>query len=456
MHWFWLAWFRLKERWRTSLWMIPGCFVIGAILLANLVVEIEQELWVDGTAFPDRSTTVSILTAMFGGLLTFSGFIITMLLLVPPFVSAQLSPRVLQLWLRQPYLKIALGLLFGATTFAFTVLNEISDTYVPSVATGAAAVLTFGAILIFLAVLSSFVHSLRPATMSDYLSKVGTRAVLSTYPRTFAPGDDTCEKADHTANLPEEPLLRVINTGPGRVVQAINERALVAKARRLDAVLVFPYAIGEFVHTGAPLIEVYNARRTIHANILRLSILLGEERTILQDPALVIRILVDIAIKGLSPAINDPTTTTQVLHRIEELLVILSTRDLTANDLYDRAGTLRVVLPTWTWGDYVRLATREIRLYGGDSWQTTRRLRGMLEDLLAYVPEERRGVLEEELALLDWTLDQQRLSPADRDFAETPDREGIGVRGARPAIDWRDMVPTIEARSRRSWPLRRH
>ena len=455
MHWFWLAWFQFKERWRTSLWMIPGCFVIGAILLANLIIEVEQEFWVEGTAFPDRSTTVSILTAMFGGLLTFSGFIITMLLLVPPFVSAQLSPRVLQLWLRRPYLKIALGLLFGATSFAFTVLNAISNTYVPSAATGAAAILTFGAILVFLAVLSGFVHNLRPATMSDYLSRVGMRAVLATYPRPFQPGDDAANDAEHSVDLPDEPQLRIINSGSGRVIQAINQRALVANARRLDAILVFPYAIGEYVHSGAPLIEVHHAHRRVRPGALRLSVLLGEERTILQDPALVLRILVDIAIKGLSPAINDPTTATQVMHRIEELLVVISTRDLTANDLYDSAGTLRVMLPTWTWGDYVRLATREIRLYGGGSWQTTRRLRGMLEDLLTYVPEERRGVLEEELALLDWTLDQQTLNPADRAFSETADREGIGVRGARPTIDWRDMVLTIEARTRRSWPLRR-
>jgi uncharacterized membrane protein len=113
LNWFWVAWFRLKERWRTSLLMMPACFVVGGFLLARAVVELEQQFDRDGMGYTDLSTTVAILTAMFGGLLTFSGFIITMLLLVPPFVSAQLSPRVLQLWLRQPYFKIALGLLFA-------------------------------------------------------------------------------------------------------------------------------------------------------------------------------------------------------------------------------------------------------------------------------------------------------------------------------------------------------
>lgn len=447
-----MAWFRLEERWKTSLWMVPACFVVGAFLLARAVVELEQAYDSDGLAFADLSTTVSILTAMFGGLLTFSGFIITMLLLVPPFVSAQLSPRVLQIWLRQPYLKLALGLLFGATTFAFTVLNAISDSYVPGVATTVAAVLTFTTILIFLTVLSGFVHGLRPATMSGYLAKVGTRAMLAAYPRTFTAGDSREEDVQARADIAGEPVLRVLNQGRGRVIQAVNERALVAAARRYDAVLVLPYAIGEFVHTGAPLIEVYWARGAVPAKVLRFSVLLGEERTILQDPALVLRILVDIAIKGLSPAINDPTTASQVMHRIEELLVVLSTRDLASNDLYDGDGRLRVVLPTWTWDDYVRLSLREIRLYGGTSWQVTRRLRGMLEDLLAFVPEERRPALEEELELLDWTLEQQTLNPHDADFARTPDREGVGLRGDRPTKpDWQEMAPLVAERVRRGW-----
>lgn len=444
LSWFWVAWFRLKERWRTSLWLVPACFVVGAFLLAQAVVELEKPYDRKGLGLTDHSTTVSILTAMFGGLLTFSGFIITMLLLVPPFVSAQLSPRVLQIWLRQPYLKLALGLLFGATTFAFAVLNAVSASYVPGLATAAAAVITFTTILVFLTVLSGFVHGLRPATMSGYLAKVGTRAVLQTYPRALVPGTSHAEGDQERASVTGEPVFRIVNQGAGRVVQVVNERALVVTAQRADAVLVLPYAVGEFVHSGAPLIEVYGASRPIPERVLRLSLLLGEERTISQDPALVLRILVDIAIKGLLPAINDPTTATQVMHRIEQLLVVLATRDLTANNLYDRDGRLRVILPTWTWDDYVRLALREIREYGNRSWQAARRLRGLLVDLLAFVPAERRPALEEELALLDWELDQLELSPLDADFVRTPDREGVGLRGIAGASR---LGPTL----RRFW-----
>lgn len=455
LSWFWVAWFRLKERWRTSLWMVPACFVVGAFLLAQAVVELEKVYDRDGLGLTDRSTTVSILAAMFGGLLTFSGFIITMLLLVPPFVSAQLSPRALQIWLRQPYFKIALGLLFGATTFAFAVLNAVSDTYVPGVATTAAAVITFTTILVFLTVLSGFVHGLRPATMSGYLAKVGTSAIMRTYPQAFTPGDSHTEDTLKRAGVIGNPTLRILNLGPGRVMQAVNERALVSTARRFGVVLVLPYAVGEFVHTGAPLIDVHGGPRAVPEKVLRLSMLLGEERTISQDPALVLRVLVDIAIKGLSPAINDPTTATQVMHRIEQLLVLLSTRDLTANNLYDSDGRLRVILPTWTWHDYVRLALREIRQYGNTSWQVTRRLRGLLEDLLAFVPAERRPALEEELALLDWSLDQQTLNPHDADFARTADREGVGLRGDRPAQPaWADFAPMVADLDRRRRPPR--
>ena len=94
---------------------------------------------------------------------------------------------------------------------------------------------------------------------------------------------------------------------------------------------------------------------------------MGEERTFEQDPKYAIRLLVDIAIKALSPAINDPTTAVQALDQIEDLLLRLGRRRLEIGEFRDRDGQLRLVVPSPTWEDFLRLAFDEIRYCGARS-----------------------------------------------------------------------------------------
>ena len=89
----------------------------------------------------------------------------------------------------------------------------------------------------------------------------------------------------------------------------------------------------------------------------------GRERTFEQDPKYPMRLLVDIAIKALSPAINDPTTAVQAIDQIEDLLRRLG-GELDAGGVADAQGVLRLVFPTPTWEDYLALAFDEIRQYG--------------------------------------------------------------------------------------------
>jgi len=105
------------------------------------------------------------------------------------------------------------------------------------------------------------------------------------------------------------------------------------------------------------------------------------ERTIEGDPAWGFRVLVDIAIKALSPAINDPTTATQVVDELERLLAILSVRAEEPGSFYDADGTLRLQIETLSWRDHVELSVHEIYLYGANSPQVTQRLARMLDNL---------------------------------------------------------------------------
>jgi uncharacterized membrane protein len=159
---------------------------------------------------------------------------------------------------------------------------------------------------------------------------------------------------------------------------------------------------------------------------------LGVERTIEQDPAFAVRIMVDIAIRALSPAVNDPTTAVQVLDHLEDLLRLVGQTDLS-----DRARQLAemdtgVVIPIRRWADYLTLSVTEIREYGDTSIQVVRRLRAMLEELADAVLPERRDDVLRELRRLDDAVAAKWGATVDLDLAGLADRQGIGgpsVRG---------------------------
>ena len=123
------------------------------------------------------------------------------------------------------------------------------------------------------------------------------------------------------------------------MIQAVDRVGLVAEAARHDCLIVIPHAVGDLVPHGDALIEVHGHGSLPSADRLRGMVALGEERTIEQDTAFALRILVDIAIRALSPAVNDPTTAVQVLGALEDLLLLIGESDLAGRGtLRDAAG----------------------------------------------------------------------------------------------------------------------
>jgi uncharacterized membrane protein len=138
-------------------------------------------------------------------------------------------------------------------------------------------------------------------------------------------------------------------------------------------------------------------------------------------------LLVDIAIKALSPAVNDPTTAVQALGEIEDLVRRLGTRQLEVGQVTDPAGALRLVFPTPTWEALLSLAFDEIRLYGTSSLQVMRRLRTALYDLARAVPPERQKTLRHYIEHLDITVKDSIKDAEDQTTALQQDRQGLGL-----------------------------
>ena len=187
-------------------------------------------------------------------------------------------------------------------------------------------------------------------------------------------------------------------------------------------------AVGDTVAENTLLLQVHGAKEALAEEDLRRAIHLEFERTSEQDPKYPIRLLVDIAIRALSPAINDPTTAVQAIDQIDDLLRRLGRRDLDAGYARDSQGVLRLVFPMPTWEDYLTLAFDEIRQYGADLVQVMRRLRAALMDLADLVVADARiETVRRYLKHLDAGIGRSSLDVDDQEKARDEDRQGLGL-----------------------------
>jgi uncharacterized membrane protein len=159
-----------------------------------------------------------------------------------------------------------------------------------------------------------------------------------------------------------------------------------------------------------------------------LAVEFGSERTMEQDPTFAFRIVVDIAIKALSPAINDPTTAVLAIDQLHRMLRLVGKRNLRTDEVTDAAGRLRLIFRTPNWGDFVNLAFSEIRAYGSNNLQIVRRVRAMIENLLQTLPEYRHAVLKKELNLLNLEVNRIYKYPEESELAYVADTQGLGGR----------------------------
>src|SRR5215217_3533204 len=395
----WIVTFRLRQYWQSSIWIIPiGCAALG-VVLAIAMVKLDESEAMPGLLTYSEATAIGLLAAIFAGTISFTGFVFTMLLLLPQFGGSQLSARVLYVAYRDPRLKLSIGVFIGTMMYAFVVMARMRNGFIPGLSLWVAGVLIFASVMFFLAFLSGFLHTLRPASVAARVAGLGHTVITQVYPHRY---DERPADGTPPPDLPTgAPAQQLRNTGEGGVILAVAVRGLVAIAEREDCLFVLPQAVGDYVATGTVILEVHGGRRHFRERAMRRVIALGPERTIEQDPAFALRILVDIAVKALSPAINDPTTAVHVIDRIEDLLILLAGRRLVGGTVCGASGRPRVVAPMPAWEDYLTLAITEIRQYGATSVQVVRRLRALLTDLVEIVPSEHRASVEIEIQKLD-------------------------------------------------------
>lgn len=416
----WGAWFRAREYVGDSLWVLPlACTALGALLALG-------SSWLDDHVTVPRglqytpATATTVLSTIAGAMVGLLGLVVTIGVLVVQQATSTLSPRFMRLWYRQRLQKVVLGTFAATFAFAFGNLRRIEEEEVPDIGVTGAGLLCAASLVLLLLYLDYFVHHLRPVSVAERVAAAGV-AALAAGRRTpgLRPGGSPTVPAG-------EPVLRVPATQTG-AIQAVDVRGLLALAERERCTVVVQHGIGSVIPVGATVVEVYGPGRPRPDDVQR-CIVQGLERTVEQDPAFALRILVDIAIRALSPAVHDPTTAVQVLDHIEAFL-----RDAAVlappGPIVLSSGPHRVIIPGRTWAEFLQLAVTEIRRSGATDVQVCRRLAALLDAVLAVVPDAGRPAVEEQRALLAASVAASFPDPASHALASRADRQGLGGPG---------------------------
>ena len=356
-------------------------------------------------------------------MIVFTGLVVSIAVVVVQFGASQYTPRLVNGFRRDPRVKHSLGIFIAPAIYALVALPTIGQhdsRFVPGLTVAVSLALLLAAVIAFFLLVAGLLDLLRPRRVIGGVVRQAVGAIRQTYPAAERPG-----------TLPAPPDTEVSESvshlgGPG-VVSALDRGRLVRAAKAADATVEVCVPVGGYVPRGEPLFLVRGEFTGVDVHELRRSVMFAEERTITQDPAFAIRALVDLALRALSPAVNDPTTAVQALDGLDSLLGELASRDLKGHgvvvDVHER---VRLVYPTPAWSDLLDLSLTEIRRYGADTPQIPRRMRALLERLLTVAPEDRHELIRLQLSRLDDAIDAAYPGAAERELARQADPLGLG------------------------------
>jgi len=419
--------FRVRQTLKGSLWVVPLIGGIAGYVLSEASVRFENSTHVPSGWDYTPQTALTVLTTVVGASVGLIGFVVTVSVLVVQMATGTFSARYMRLWYRDSILKATLAVLMGTLVFSYTLIRRI-DEAVPSLGVTIAGFLLSAGLVLFLVFLDRVLHRLRPVKVASIAAHSGRESLRATVELASTRRRSGAD-AELQGILEHEPALVLRNTESG-ALQAIDDEGLLAWATHHDAVIVMRHGVGDFVSSDAVLLEVYGKAVYPRVAERRLAgrLALGIERTIDQDPAFALRILVDVAIRALSPAVNDPTTAVQVIDHLEDTLGLIGrTAGLDGRWEYrDDGGRLRLVMPAHRFEDYLSLGMTEIRIYGSSSIQVMRRLRSALLALESSVLPEYAPAVTAELEQLDLTAASAFGDTPDAKRALRGDRQGIG------------------------------
>jgi uncharacterized membrane protein len=410
---------------RYKPWLIPGAYTAIAVVLSFVLPRIEDRIFPHLASPLSISAATAIYSAVASGMIALTGIVFSLTFVMVQFSASAYSPR-LVLWLaRDPLLAHALGVFIATFVYAIAALAWLERgniARVPLISSWLVVALLLASMGTFIALIER-IGALQVNRVLTFTGDQGRRAIATVYPPLQSPDQPTLTEGV----LLSRPAQTLIYRGQPRAVQTINLTRLLELATAHDCLIELVASVGDVAIELMPVLHVFGSGQKIDEQALWNAIHFGEQRTFTQDPKYAIRLLVDVAIRALSPAINDPTTATQALDQIGDLLVRLGLRRLEIGTFHDSRGSLRLLVPFPSWEDFILLGFDEIRYYGASSVQVMRRMSALVSDLISVLPEVRRPALIHWQQRIQNTIARSFEDAEERDDASQEDRQGLGT-----------------------------
>ncbi len=384
----------LLDRLQSSLWVVPLGVVLAMIVAAQTLMALDARFNVDLKLMSGAGVDAarSMLQAVASSMITVAALVFSLTLAVLAQVSAQYTSRVIRNFLRDRLNQLVLGIFLGIYAYCLVALHGIGgeEGDIPALTAlgGFIAALAGVVFLVF-----SIHHLTRSMQIENILASIEDEA-LPVFERIYPEdeADDEGGRDDAMPSLPENGApVRANSSG---YIQDINVAALLDVAETLDTVIHVPHRVGDFIAPGQILawLDERAPADEKFAEAVRDAFSTGRMRSIQQDPAFGLRQFVDVALKALSPGINETTNAVMVLDRIGVLLRVLAERPLPARERL-KDGRLRLVVERADMEDLIRLSFDQIGRCGSDNPAVLGRMLSVLAELTAVACNARRQAL---------------------------------------------------------------
>ena len=420
---------KLRHGWqsmRSSFWFVPALMVVDAVVLAILLITLDTGVDLHLAArWPllfgaGAAGARGLLTTVASSMITVAGLVFSITLVALALTSSQYSSRVIRNFMRDRANQWVLGVFLGIFAYCLVVLRTIRDgdegTFVPTLAVLVGLLLAF----VGIAVLIHFIHHIATSIQASRIVATAAQETLAAVEHLYpeALGDNDEEDTDDTlaSALARQPWLAV-PAGKTGYIESLDMDALLDVARALETILRMEHGVGDFVVAGTPLVSLPDPGDLDDTTTARLNAVyvISHQRTVEQDVAFGIRQIVDVAMKALSPGINDTTTAVMCVDYLAAILTRMATRRIATPYRLDE-GSLRVLVRGASFDGLLSEAFDQIRQNAEGNVAILLRLLGALQTITGQTASpNRRWVIQQKVDQIAEAAERSIVSPHDRD-----------------------------------------
>lgn len=412
----------IADRFRSSLWLLPAAAVLLAVTMATVLVTDAGSYRVPESVLfvGDLDAARGLLEVLAGSTITVTGLVFTLTVVALQIASGQYSPRLVGSFLRDRGNKVVLSAFLATFAYALAALRSLpagDGAEVPRLAITVGMVLALASLLSLVYFIDHLAQSIRVETILARSRRRVMQTIEETLPHPLR--EDETETQQPT---PPHGATRVRARHSG-YVNALSTAALLGPAVDAGAIVRLRVAVGDIVAEGATLAWVWRQHADISdaeeetlADAVHDAVEVGPERSYRQDITFGLRQIVDVAVRALSPGVNDPATAVDAIGQLTEPLIALAERHIGTRVQIDEDGVVRVSAPTREFEEYLELACGQPRRYGAGEPVVLAALARMLGDVAeAASSATRREAIRTQLEVL--LADARRVIDQPRDRA---------------------------------------